>query len=307
MNNRESVDKKEDGRSLNRRARFVGAARVPRAGTHCAWSILVFLLLVSLRAFAADVEKFAALQVGDNVYQNVTVTTKARDFILIAHSSGITSIKVKELPEDVREKLGYVNPSKSKRQAVEHLIGPPVAKGAALMEGAKAKLFQVWDRIGLVSKMQVLRTYRGLILAIAILLVASIFCSYCSMLICQKTGNAPAVLLWLPFLQPVPLLRAASMSTWWFLALFVPGLNLLVYVRWCLRIVEARHKTMPLAILLIFPLTSWLAFIFLAFSEDSRDDGQKLQVQTMTLETCLGASGAQTGPRALSREQRMVA
>ena len=138
MNNGESVDKKKDECGFNRSVRLLGRGRLSRAGAHFARAILAFLLLASIRAFAADLEKFEALQVDDHIYQNVTVTTKAKDFILIAHSSGITSIKVKELPEEVREKLGYVNPSKSKRQAVEHLIGAPVAKGAALMEGMKA-------------------------------------------------------------------------------------------------------------------------------------------------------------------------
>ena len=66
-----------------------------------------------------------------------------------------------------------------------------------------------------------------LILAVlGVLLLLYLFHCYCCMLICRKTGKPPGVLVWLPVLQLFPLLRAAGMSAWWFLACFVPVLNL---------------------------------------------------------------------------------
>ena len=73
------------------------------------------------------------------------------------------------------------------------------------------------------------------------------------------------------------------------------------------EIVEARQKTMPLAILLLFPLTSWFAFLFLAFSQDSRDEGAKVHVETMTLQTVC-TSGTRYWKRVLLQgEQHIVA
>src|SRR6516162_8001941 len=83
------------------------------------------LLLLSLNAFAANEETFAMLKVGNHTYQNVTVTTKGKNFIIIAHSGGITSIKLSELPANVLKKLGY--PSKPKKRLKE----PPMLAGLA--------------------------------------------------------------------------------------------------------------------------------------------------------------------------------
>ena len=56
-----------------------------------------------------------------------------------------------------------------------------------------------------------------------------------------------------------------------------------------------------------FPLTSWFAFLFLAFSEDSRDEGAKVHVETMTLQTVC-SSGTRYWKRVLWQgEQHIVA
>jgi len=47
------------------------------------------------------------LQIGAHTYTNVTVTTKAEDYIFILHSSGMVNIKVVDLPPELQESLGY--------------------------------------------------------------------------------------------------------------------------------------------------------------------------------------------------------
>jgi hypothetical protein len=47
------------------------------------------------------------LKVGDHPYTNVTVTTKARNYIFIVHAGGMMNIKVADLPPDIRTNLGY--------------------------------------------------------------------------------------------------------------------------------------------------------------------------------------------------------
>lgn len=258
------------------------------------------LILLSLNGFAANVDTFTTLKVGDCTYQNVRVTTKGKNFIIISHSGGIASIKVSELPVEVLQKLGYVAPPKPKHHIKEGPMwaGLAIPKAdAAVLQPIKAKLSQAWartshawDKARLASKIQLLKhNRRAVIVAAAILLAAYGFHAYCCMLICQKTGNHPGLWVFVPLLQAFPLLRAASMSPWWFVAFLIPGVNLLAYVVWCLKIVEARQKTLPLAILLVFPLTSWFAFLFLAFSQGSVPGEDQISVEIMTPQSVLTA------------------
>src|SRR5207249_4676934 len=52
--------------------------------------------------------------------------------------------------------------------------------------------------------------------------VLYLFACYCAMLVCKKVGQEPGVLVWIPILQVFPMLRAAGMSGWWFVALLLP-------------------------------------------------------------------------------------
>jgi hypothetical protein len=113
-----------------------------------------------------------------------------------------------------------------------------------------------------------------------------LFFSYCCMLICKKAGHQAGALVWLPVFQVLPMLRAARMSGWWFLALFVPVLNLVTQILWCIKIVQARDKNGWLALLLLLPLTNIFAFLFLAFADgEPPKKEQRAVAEIMTLET----------------------
>src|SRR2546428_8893998 len=71
------------------------------------WLALAALLAQSSVARAADEEKMSVLQAGTHTYTNVTITTKAKNYILIVHSTGMATIKAADLPADLRDKLGY--------------------------------------------------------------------------------------------------------------------------------------------------------------------------------------------------------
>jgi hypothetical protein len=86
-------------------------------------------------------------------------------------------------------------------------------------------------------------------------------------------------------LQLFPLLKAAVMSPWWFLAFLVPGVNLVAQVVWCVKITRARGKAFLIALLLMFPLTSPFAALYLAFSDGKRPRKEPRRVAIMTLET----------------------
>ena len=82
-----------------------------------------------------------------------------------------------------------------------------------------------------------------------------------------EAGTQPGAIVWLPILQFISLLRAARMSGWWFLALFVPLLNVVIGIVWCFKIAKARGKSAWVGLLLLLPITSFFAFLYLVFSD----------------------------------------
>jgi apolipoprotein N-acyltransferase len=81
------------------------------------------------------------------------------------------------------------------------------------------------------------------------------------------------------------MLQAASMSGWWFILFCIPVLNLVGYVVWSFKIVHARGKTLPLAILLLLPVTNVFAFLYLAFSEAPAGKMQGERLEILGLQT----------------------
>jgi hypothetical protein len=250
------------------------------------WSlVIVFLSLRVLWAGTHEEEKFAVLQVGTNTYTNATVTSKNPKYILILHSKGMQSLKVASLSPELREQLGYTNEAPKPTLAtpkgwVQHQVAKlPLAQATNAERVLRERMpavpvnlarFQALDRrimLGVLGGMLI--GYLG-------------FC-YCCHRICQKAGGKPGVLVWVPFLQAIPLFRAANMSCWWFLALFVPLLNLVAQILWCFKIVRARAKSPVIAVLLLLPVTNIFAFLYLAFS-DSAPPKEERVVEIMTLE-----------------------
>ena len=132
-------------------------------------------------------EKFASLQIGADTYEGVTVMTKAKEYIYITHSKGMTSIKVSALPADIREQLGYAKPAASKWQP----IAPQAwAKQAATqMDRPEVKRIQAqvqtaWNTVAL--RLPTI-TPALMIGAATVLLIAYLFFCHCCRLICQKT------------------------------------------------------------------------------------------------------------------------
>jgi len=249
---------------------------------------LLGLMTPHLSNAAASTDRtFSALHIGANTYRNVKVTTKNKDYVFILHSGGMTSIKVSDLSPDLLEKLGYAVAPAPKMQTTGTLT-PQTSQAVHISQFKKIQttLLQAWRGAGLVSEMLLSKlNLRRRILAAVMLLLMYLFFSYCCMLICEKTGKKPGILVWLPLVQLLPLLRAASMSPWWLITLFIPVLNFVSYGLWSSKIVQARWKTFPLMLMLLIPTTSWFAFLVLAFSEGAPKKQQKPCVEIMTLET----------------------
>src|SRR5262249_53067181 len=158
---------------------------------------------------------------GTRTYTNVTVTTKAKSYVFLLHSTGMLNLKVAELPQEVREKLGYTSK-------------PPATASSAASAWAHRELAQV--QLPQLSSLEQLWQARAsgrlaglpqlssrvLLVGAVVMIGLYLFCCYCGRLICQKTGNDPGLLIWIPLLQIFPLLRSAGMTRWWFFVFLVP-------------------------------------------------------------------------------------
>ena len=248
-------------------------------------ALAALLVLLPGIVTAAAEEKFDLLQIGTRTYTNVTVTTKAKNYIFLLHAGGMTSIKTAELPLETKQQLGYA---------------PAGAAGAATNTAvvwAKREL----AKINVLPSRQLnqkqggkpswglyatkLLASKAVFVVLGIALVIYLLHCYCCMLICLKTGNPPGVLVWLPVLQLIPLLRAAGMSGWWFLAYCVPLLNIVAQLLWCLNIAKARGKSVWAGVLLFLPITNLFAFLYLAFSNGApAEEEDEREPRIMTLE-----------------------
>jgi uncharacterized membrane protein YhaH (DUF805 family) len=95
-----------------------------------------------------------------------------------------------------------------------------------------------------------------------------IFFCYCAKVVCEKCGQQPGVLIWIPILQGIPLLKAAGMAAWMLLLmLFVPVVNLVVFIMMWVKICQARHKSGWLVLLIFVPVADIVFLPYLAFSE----------------------------------------
>jgi len=267
----------------------MNAFRISRyAAGWLAWLALA-VLSIPLRGTAGTAEdRFDVLQIGTQTYSNVTVTTKAKQYVFLLHSAGMVSIKVSQLPPDVLEKLGYATPASrvtnntavvwAKREIAK--INTPQARELG------KQLEQKW-REQAATKLKAMHLVGAplIVVAAGIALLLYLFQCYCFMLICRKTGQRPGILVWLPVVQLFPLLRAAGMSAWWFLGYCVPGLNIVAGVLWCFKIAKARGKSAWVGVLLLLPITSLFAFLFLAFSIGvPPDEDEEPEPKLMTLQ-----------------------
>jgi hypothetical protein len=245
------------------------------------WLPLAALLVVQDRGLAVDIEEtFEVLETKTGTYENVTVTSKTKDWIFILHAAGMGNVKILDLPEDVQLKLGYNLTKEQPKPAsvptmdaltdiklpeVNQLRADWYSGGAPAVLKSLGNPIAVWTLLGIVGFMY-------------------LFFCYCSMMICRKTHTTPGFLIWVPMLQIIPLFRAAGMSGLWILVFFVPAISMVVPIPvtiqtfllpvvmlitsiiWYVKIVKARGKNPLLVLWLLLPFTAPFAYLYLAFS-----------------------------------------
>ncbi len=246
------------------------------------WLLLaIFMFSTTLRAGSIVSGKgeptFPVLQTKTGVYTNVTVTQQTKEWIFILHSTGVCNVKVGDLSTDTKVALGLIPRSNNGVVEAEEAPSSSADSGSATHHSfahmphfkfADLKKFAEEWRTNGKQKFNELTAGNPTIgyALLGILGVVYIFVSTCFWLICRKTHNSPGPLVWVPVLQLIPLLRAANMPRVWFFAYFIPVLNIIAQIVWCVKIVKSRGKSPWVAFMLLLPVTNFFAFLYLAFS-----------------------------------------
>jgi hypothetical protein len=236
-------------------------------------------LVIGLQSTQASGEVVVAqLKTVTADFTNVRIFNRTSTHLSFAHENGTAVIKLTDIDADSlaaieRAQAGLPEPvpATGELAAVEGLVVTnPVTPKGDLRVAAFSKAFA--DQLNArTSALGITRQMIWGVLAGMVLLY--LFYCYCCSLICDKAGVPGGLLVWIPVFQIIPLFRAAGMSGWWFLAMFVPVLNLIGQVLWCVKIAQARNKGFVTAVFLILPVTNILAFLYLAFSNGhNRED-----------------------------------
>jgi thiol-disulfide isomerase/thioredoxin len=99
-----------------------------------------------------------------------------------------------------------------------------------------------------------------------VLLGLYIFVCYCLKRICAKAERPSVLLVWIPGLQIIPMLRAADISYWSLLLLFIPIVNVIYFFWIYARLCQAVGKSPWLVVLVIIPGGILILLPYLAFS-----------------------------------------
>jgi hypothetical protein len=226
--------------------------------TNCGILGVVAVLLVGFASVTGADEAGVELKTRTATYTNVTVAGMDGTNVYIKHAGGMSSLKVGELPPEAQQSLGYAVAKSAKDEPAQSRIRHRAGESSQFIEVQFANGLKVqagdWE----------IQLNNAALAGIAIGYL--LFCC-CAHLLCLKTGTKPGILIWFPVLQIFPLLRAAGMSGWWFLAFFIPVLNLVAWLGWCVNIVITRRKSLWWALLLILPVTNVTAFLYLALAK----------------------------------------
>jgi hypothetical protein len=255
--------------------------------TACCATLLAFLFLVT--TVAAD-HVIPELQTKTDTYKNVTLVSRTATHLYLQHSKGMATLKIGELDQQTLIDLGVLTQEQvaaDAAKASKSNMSSNFARAFAPVGELAGSLPASWQS-HMPAEFPAMDPKRLLIAAVGILLLFHLFFSYCAMLICKKAGTEPGIVVWLPIFQAYSLIRAAGMSGWWFLACFVPVLNIVAQVLWAINIAKARGKGSMTAIMLILPFTNLFAFLYLAFSnssaaEEDEDDAKPIRLSPLPI------------------------
>lgn len=227
--------------------------------------MLVLWLAVGLvRAFGSD-EYFPLLTIGGNTFSNVTIISRSATHVSFKHSGGFASVKVSALPAAEQTKVGYTPPPvpKTNVETAEDYIKP------YLKWLEDPRLLKLIDE-GQTEVNRIITENDKVIIYPAVGGVVCIYFLFCLAVvkICKKTTVRPGLSAWVPGFQFISLLKAAGMSPWNYLLIYIPPVGIIMMVVWCFKICRTRQKPTVLAFFLMpwmIPINI-LVFFYLAFS-----------------------------------------
>lgn len=222
--------------------------------------------------------KLETLMAEGVTYSNVVIFSKNATHVTISYAGGMASLKAKSLDTATQRKLGYLAPEEPKADLTLTSAAADPERVREIQERVQRNVEEFLQQVDKKSLYQIL----------TLLGILYLFFCYCCTQICKKTDNRAGILVWVPGFQMIPLLRAAGMSPWLFIALFIPVVGVIVSIVWCVRICRVRQKNPFVALLLIVPVTFPIGFVYLALSghprnADETDTGRiKLGFQSST-------------------------
>jgi hypothetical protein len=245
--------------------------------------LLVFMLTAATALAEGAVE---VLRTKTDTYQNVTLVSRTKTHVFVNHSRGMATLKIADLSDEALIGLGLLDAPVVAETAVRPDAPTDLATAMAPIEEIAHSLPASMNGKGLAELKLPANLKVILLICLGVMVLFHLFFSYCAMLICKKAGTEPGIMVWLPVLQVYSLIRAAGMSGWWFLACFVPLLNIVAQVLWSINIAKARGKGVLTTIMLLLPVTNVFAFLYLAFSagsseEDAEDDAKPIRLSPL--------------------------
>lgn len=243
-------------------------------------SLVVASLLFGSLTHSADLpnlagvadQSFESITINGVTYLNVTIYRQTASDVILKHDQGLTGLKVANLDNPTLRRLGYRVKEADPPTSMGHQTGLDFFSGLI-----NSGLFNQWSTFTLIG-------------LVVLTVGLYIYTSYLFWLICVKTETRPGILVWLPFLQIFPLLRAARMSSLWVAALILTGAGtayaaaqwpgyavwtdafsaiatLCMWSVWAIRICQIRGKGIVTVILLLVPGMNYLALLYLAGSK----------------------------------------
>jgi hypothetical protein len=216
----------------------------------------------------AEEERFDTLVINHQTYSNVVIQSRTKTHVFFVHNGGFGSAKLSDMPPAGMRALGYQAEEPAKK---------PASTASKTVTQIAPQLFQKTKVISGPFQAEILPVLQKFLwFIVGGLVLAHLILSFCFMLICRKAGKEAGPAIWLPLFQLFPLLKAANMSGWTFLLLFVPVVNIFAGLMWCIKICQALNKGAILGFLLFLPGIGLFVLFYLAFSGGGASDEPEL-------------------------------
>jgi len=238
------------------------------------WALVAFVLGLGLnQSLAVGEVMIPLLKTSSGEFKNVKIFSRTGTHLSFSHENGTAVIKVADVESESLAALEQSNAGAAEptNQVPGAMVMVKVQPKPTPDPAWLAQIKQGFSKLRMESAPLEMTPRQGWILLGAIVFAGWFYC-LCASLICKKAGRPGGLLVWLPLLQMIPMFRAAKMSGWWFLGMFIPLLNLVGQVLWCVKITQARGKGFFTAVMLILPGTNIFAFLYLALSNGHADE-----------------------------------